>query len=71
MKNGTGIFITGVILILISTPLAYALVNILYQNQNLAGEYVPILNGFIHSLMLVGSLISVIGGVVYIRDREK
>jgi len=71
MRNVTGIFITGIILILISTPLAYALVNILYQNQNLVGEYVPILNGFIHSLMLVGSLISVIGGAVYIRDREK
>ncbi len=61
MKKQVTYIVSGLIIILISTPLAYKLVDILYQNKNLTGEYVPILNGLIHSLMLVGTLIFSIG----------
>jgi hypothetical protein len=63
-------FILGIIIILISTPLAYKLVNMLYYNRGLSGEYVPILNGFIHSLMLVGILIFGIGLATFIKDKR-
>lgn len=61
MKTQAPYFIIGIIIIVISTPLAYKSVDILYRNQNLTGEYVPILNGFIHSFMLIGLLIFSIG----------
>ncbi|CAH0290600.1 glycosyl transferase [Peribacillus simplex] len=70
MKKQVTYFTLGIIIILISTPLAYRLVDIVYRNQNLTGEYVPILNGFIHSLMLVGTLIFIIGVVSFIRDKK-
>ncbi len=57
-------------IILISTPLAYELVGIIYSNQNLTGEYIPILNGFIHSLMLVGTLIVIAGISLFIKDKK-
>lgn len=41
MKKSMSMFISGIVLILISTPLAYWLVSVLYQNQNLTGEYTP------------------------------
>jgi L-lactate permease len=61
MKNSVWCFIIGIIVILISTPLAYKLVDIIYFNKNLSGEYVSILNGFIYSIMLIGFLIFSIG----------
>ena len=69
-KRAKSYFILGTIIILISTPLGYSLVNIVYSNKNLAGEYIPILNGFIHSLMLIGILIFTIGIVTFIKDKK-
>ncbi|MCC5894392.1 MAG: hypothetical protein JJU16_02945 [Alkalibacterium sp.] len=70
MEKGMTMFTLGIILILISTPIGYWLVGVLYQNQNLTGEYTPILNGYIHSLMLAGSLLSITGLVVFMRDKK-
>ncbi|WP_042346426.1 hypothetical protein [Bacillus massiliigorillae] len=61
MKTQAPYFIIGIIIILTSTPLAYKSVDILYRNQNLSGEYIPILNGIIHSFMLIGLLIFSLG----------
>ncbi|TRZ39826.1 glycosyl transferase [Niallia circulans] len=55
-------FVIGIILILLSTPLGYMSLNLLYANQNLgAGELKPILNGFIYSYMISGILIFSLG----------
>lgn len=54
-------FLIGLFIILISTPLAYKAVSIVYFNKNLTGEYVSILNGFIHSFMLIGILVFIMG----------
>lgn len=62
-------FIIGILIVLISTPLGYSLVKIVYHNMNLAGEFNVILNGFIHSLMLIGILVSSIGITTYIKDK--
>lgn len=70
MNKQVTYFILGIIIILISTPLAYWFVDILYRNKNLTVEYVPILNGFIHSLMLVGTLVFIIGVVSFIKDKK-
>ncbi|TFJ90682.1 glycosyl transferase [Lentibacillus salicampi] len=70
MNQHLAYFTLGIVIILISTPLAYTLVNVLYQNQNLTGEYVPILNGFIHSLMLVGLVLCSIGLVAFIKNKK-
>ncbi|MGH4137763.1 hypothetical protein [Clostridium sp.] len=61
MKNYIKYFLLSFIIILISTPLGYTAVKIVYYNKNLSGEFVPILNGFIHSFMLIGVLIFSIG----------
>lgn len=61
MKNYIWYFILGLVLILVSTPLSYSLVGIIYADRNLTGEYVPILNGFIYSFMLIGALIFSVG----------
>lgn len=60
----------GIIIILFSTPLGYSLVNTVYRNKNLTGEYMPILNGFIHSLMLIGILVFSIGIATFIKDKK-
>ncbi|MFC7688082.1 glycosyl transferase [Ureibacillus sp. GCM10028918] len=52
-KQAVIYFSLGILIILISTPVGRNLVNIVYLNKNLTGEYVPILKGFIHSLMIV------------------
>lgn len=69
-KQAVTYFILGIGVILISTPLGYSLVSIVYRNKNLAGEYVPILKGFIYSLMLVGVLIFSIGIVNFIKNKN-
>lgn len=61
MKNQTKYFLIGIIILLLSTPLGYFIVNTIYANQNLSSEYNVILNGFIHSFMLVGVLVFIIG----------
>ena len=67
MKNYIWYFILGSFLILISTPLSYSAVGFIYADKNLTGEYVPILNGFIHSFMLIGTLIFSIGLIKLIK----
>lgn len=67
MKNYIWYFILGSFLILISTPLSYSAVGFMYADKNLTGEYVPILNGFIHSFMLIGTLIFSIGLIKLIK----
>lgn len=63
-------FIIGILIVLVSTPLGYSLAKIVYHNMNLAGEFFNvILNGFIHSLMLIGILVSSIGITTYIKDK--
>ena len=57
MKNKVKYYIMGIIIILLSSPLGYISVNIIFANKNLAGEFEVLLNGFIHSYMLIGLLI--------------
>ncbi|WP_434794549.1 hypothetical protein TPDSL_15970 [Terrisporobacter petrolearius] len=61
MKNQIKYFLSGIIIILFSSPLGYAMLDIIYANKNLAGEFNGLLNGFIHSFMLIGVLIFTIG----------
>ena len=61
MKNKVKHYIMGIIIILLSSPLGYISVNIIFANKNLAGEFEVLLNGFIHSYMLIGVLIFSIG----------
>ncbi|WP_419724790.1 hypothetical protein [Terrisporobacter petrolearius] len=61
MKNQIKYFLLGIILILFSSPLGYTMLNIIYANKNLVGEFNGLLNGFIHSFMLIGGLIFTIG----------
>lgn len=61
MKNQAKYFLLGVIIILISSPLGYFMINTIYANRNLSGEYTTLLNGFIHSFMIVGVLVFGIG----------
>ncbi|GGA40516.1 hypothetical protein GCM10010917_27180 [Paenibacillus physcomitrellae] len=69
MKNQVWYYILGVIVILISTPLGKLSVDIVYSNKNLTGEYVPILDGFIHSYIIIGTLIFSIGLLNILRKR--
>ncbi|MCM3742993.1 glycosyl transferase [Sporosarcina luteola] len=70
MKKWGSFLVLGIITILMSTPLAYKLVGVVYRNRNLTGEYIPILNGFIHSLMLVGLMIFIAGIALFIKDNK-
>lgn len=70
MKVWMRLLILGIIIILISSPLGYELIRIVYRNRSLSGEYVPILNGFINSLMLVGGLTSLTGIEFLIKDKK-
>lgn len=63
-------FVFGMMIILVSSPLGYYLLNFIFKNRNLAGEYVFLLNGFIHSLMLIGTLIFSVGIVTMIKDKK-
>lgn len=69
MKKQVWYFILGLIVIILSTPLGYFSINVVYSNENLTGEYVPILNGFIHSFMLIGTLIFSVGLLNILRDK--
>lgn len=63
INNGLSILIKliGVAIILCSSPLGYNAIKIVYLNQNLVTEFVPLLNGFIHSFMIIGILIFILG----------
>jgi hypothetical protein len=70
MKNQMKYFLIAFSIILLSTPLGYVTINIVYYNKNLSGEYVSILNGFIHSFMLVGVLIFSMGLIDMISNKS-
>lgn len=70
LKKQIKYFIVGIIIIILSTPLAYSAIRIVYANRNLTGEYVPILNGFIHSFMLIGILIFSVGLVNLLKNKD-
>jgi hypothetical protein len=70
MKKQINYFFLGFLIIFLSTPLARITIRIWYANRNLAGEYEPILNGFIHSFMLIGALIFSIGLVNLLKDKN-
>ena len=70
MKKQVSFFILGIFLILTSVPLGYKSVEVVYRNQNLTGEYIPILNGFIHSFMLIGLLVFSLGIFGLLRKRN-
>ena len=61
MKDKVKYYIIGIVIILLSSPLGYMTVNIIFGNKNLAREFEVLLNGFIHSYMLIGILIFSIG----------
>ncbi|MFL2062039.1 glycosyl transferase [Marinilactibacillus psychrotolerans] len=69
MKEQLKYFLSGIIIIILSTPLANLSIKMLYSEQNLAGEFVPILNGFIHSYMLIGALVFSIGAINLLREK--
>lgn len=61
MKNQLKYFLSGIVIIMLSTPLAKLSIEVFYVNENLTIEFIPMLEGFIHSYMLVGILIFGIG----------
>lgn len=70
MKEQLKYFLSGIIVIIISTPLANLSIKMLYFEKNLTGEFVPMLNGFIHSYMLIGALIFSIGAINLLRKNK-
>ena len=69
MKNQIKYFLLGIITILFSSPLRYLFTTIFYSNKNLATEFNIVLNGFIHSFILIGVLIFSIG-LIYLFSIE-
>ncbi|MEX6587913.1 hypothetical protein [Paraclostridium bifermentans] len=69
MKNQIKYFLLGIITILFSSPLGYLFTTIFYSNKNLATEFNIVLNGFIHSFILIGVLIFSIG-LIYLFSIE-
>ncbi|MBL4930420.1 hypothetical protein [Clostridium paridis] len=61
MKNQLKYFLLGIIIILFSSPMGYFMINTIYANKNLVGEYTTLLNGFIQSIEIIGALIFSIG----------
>lgn len=70
MKKQIKYFLLAFIIIFLSTPLGYKTLNVVYYNKNLTGEYVPMLNGYIHSFMLIGILIFSMGLINVLLDKE-
>ena len=70
MKKQIKYFLLGFIIILLSAPIGNELNKIV--GQKLMGDaYSTLLNGFIHSIMLTGLLIIVIGLVDVIVNKDK
>lgn len=61
MKNQIKYYLVGITILILSSPLGYTTLNIIYANRNLTGEFEALLNGFIHSYMLIGVLVFSIG----------
>jgi hypothetical protein len=64
MNNSSLIAARPGVLILMSTPQARIMAGILYANRNLACEYNAVLCGLIHSYMILGILICILGLVI-------
>lgn len=63
-------YIIGIMVIFFSTPLGYLSINALAGIQgNLAIEFVPLLNGFIASYLIIGMLIFIIGLVNKVKEK--
>lgn len=70
MKNQLKYFLSGIIIIFFSSPISYFVINALYSNKNLSGEYTTLLNGFIHSVITIGILIFTIGLINIIIEKK-
>lgn len=72
MKNQLKYFLSGIIIILFSSPIGYFMINTIYSNKNLPNEYTTLLNGFIYSVMTIGILIFSIGLInIFIEKKYK
>ena len=70
MKKEIKYFLLSFIIILLSTPLGYGVIDVVYGNRNLSGEYLTILNGFVYSFMLIGILVFIIGLVNMLSNKK-
>lgn len=72
MKNQLKYFLSGIIIILFSSPIGYFMINTIYSNKNLSNEYTTLLNGFIYSVMTIGILLFSIGLInIFIEKKYK
>ena len=72
MKNQIKYYLIGIIILILSSPLGYTTLNIIYANRNLTGEFEALLNGFIHSYMLIGVLVFSIGLInLFVEHNQK
>jgi hypothetical protein len=72
MKKQLKYFLLGIIILLFSSPMGYFMINTIYANKNLVGEYTTLLNGFIQSIEIIGALIFSIGLVnMFIEKKYK
>lgn len=72
MKKQIKYYLGGIIIILLSSPLGYGTLNIIYADKNLTGEFEALLNGFINSYMLIGVLIFSIGLInLFVENKQK
>lgn len=72
MKNQIKYYLVGITILLLSSPLGYSTLNIIYANKNLTGEFEVLLKGFIHSYMLTGLLVFSIGlANLFIESKQK
>lgn len=72
MKNQLKYFLSGIIIILFSSPIGYFMINTIYSNKNLSNEYTTLLNGFIYSVMTIGILVFSIGLInIFIEKKYK
>lgn len=72
MKNQLKYFLSGIIIILFSSPIGYFMINTIYSNKNLSNEYTTLLNGFIYSVITIGILVFSIGLInIFIEKKYK
>lgn len=71
MKDQIKYYLVGIIILILSSPLGYITLNIIYTNKNLTGEFESLLNGFIHSYMLIGVLVFSIGLINLFKETKQ
>ncbi|MBS4804248.1 MAG: hypothetical protein KH005_05090 [Clostridium sp.] len=72
MKNQLKYILSGIIIILFSSPIGYFMINTIYSNKNLSNEYTTLLNGFIYSVITIGILVFSIGLInIFIEKKYK